>query len=120
MKKRKSPNPILGGMKSILARKSKEKVRKQAQVILSLEIPQTPFGACNIFFFVTNSQSLHYAPNQALSDQRQAIWIGRQCFLVRVKSLFMQIKESFEPIRFSITLKLKFKSFVTNQMSLHL
>ena len=24
-------------------------------------------------------------PNQALSDQRQAIWIGRQCFLMRNK-----------------------------------
>jgi hypothetical protein len=24
-------------------------------------------------------------PNQALSNQRQAIWIGRQCFLMRNK-----------------------------------
>jgi acetyltransferase-like isoleucine patch superfamily enzyme len=24
-------------------------------------------------------------PNQALSDQRQAIWIGRQCFLMQNK-----------------------------------
>jgi len=37
------------------------------------------------FFFIAKSQSLHNVPNQAFSDQRQAIWIGRQCFLVRNK-----------------------------------
>jgi hypothetical protein len=47
------------------------------------------------FFFITKSPSLHYVPNQALSDQRQAIRIGRQCFLTRTKSLFMQIKWMF-------------------------
>jgi hypothetical protein len=39
----------------------------------------------NILFFITNSQNLHYVPDKAHSDQRQAIRIGRQCFLVRVK-----------------------------------
>jgi hypothetical protein len=43
------------------------------------------FEPTNIIFFIANSPSLHYVPNQALSDQRQAIWIGRQCFLMRNK-----------------------------------
>jgi hypothetical protein len=41
---------------------------------------------------MTKSPSLHYVPNQALSDQKQAIWMGRQCFRIRTKSLFIQIK----------------------------
>jgi len=71
------------------------------------------------FFFITNSPSLHYVPNQALSDQRQAIWIGRQCFLMRTKSLFMQIKWML----WTLVLwnpQIKSETFLTNQMSLHI
>jgi hypothetical protein len=38
--KRKSPNPTLGGMENHFGKKFKrKKVRKQAQMILSLKIP---------------------------------------------------------------------------------
>jgi hypothetical protein len=48
--------------------------------------------------------------NQALSDQMQAIWIGRFCFPMQNKSLFMQANECFENWFFE-TLKLKLEPF---------
>jgi len=71
------------------------------------------------FFFVTNSPSLHYTPNQALSNQRQAIWIGRKCFLMRTKSLFMQIKWMLW-IPVLCNHQIKSWTILTNQTSLHI
>jgi len=81
--KRKSPSPTLGGTIDHFGKKfQKQKVRKQALMILNLEIFKHLFKLANIIFFITKSSSLHYVPNQALSDQRQGFWIVWQCFLM--------------------------------------
>ena len=72
--KRKSPNPTLGGMADHFGKTfQRQKVRKQAQVILVLKSLKHLLSLQSILFFVTNSQSLYYVPDQALSNQRQAI-----------------------------------------------
>jgi hypothetical protein len=43
--------------------------------------------------------------NQALSDQMQAIWIGKFCFPMQNKSLFMQANSLVSNFFFSLILQ---------------
>ena len=70
------------------------------------------------FFFITKSLTLRYVPNQALSDQTQAVWIDRQCFPMRNKSLFMHSKWKL----WKLVLwnpQIETWTLSTNQISLH-
>ena len=92
-KRERSQTPHLGGKTNHFAKTFKRKrSRNKHKWSLILKSLKHLLSLQNILFFVTNSQSLHYIPNKALSDQRQAIWIGRQWFHVWVKSLFMRVK----------------------------
>ena len=92
--KEKKPKPETGGHEDYFEKTNPKDNRSGNKHKWSLVLKSLKhlLSLQNILFFITNSQSLHYVPNKAHFDQRQAIWIDRQCFNVWVKSLFMQIK----------------------------